>query len=309
MHVRSTSGLGGLAALPDSSQSWAVFEPQIRRDPTAQESTHSGDMGSNPFFNLAPDVYLLQLPFSFYIAPDPTDDGYQFVFAQGPAGSVFKHRAKKENNMWRDIAVLAAMVVTIGYAATMAAAAGATGGVTATGTITAAEAATSEALFDAYVAQQAAAESLVSLEAFGGTTASWEGYLTAASTSAGTVTTDLYANETAKFLQQQALSQSGVDLLSTSLPTIDLSGSLMPDWLTPKSALNALSTAKTVIGVAAMAAGATSGSRTPSRQATSSGAGYQTQSYAQPMVGNGYAAQEDYSMWIIAAAVVAGLLI
>jgi hypothetical protein len=297
MHVRSTSGLGGLAALPDSSQSWAVFEPQIRRDPTAQEFTHSGDMGSNPFFNLAPDVYLLQLPFSFYIAPDPMDDGYQFVFAQGPAGSVFKHRAKKENNMWRDIAVLAAMVVTIGYAATMAAAAGATGGVTATGTITAAEAATSEALFDAYVAQQAAAESLVSLEAFGGTAASWEGYLTAASTSAGTVTTDLYANETAKFLHQQSLSQSGADLLS------------MPDWLTPKSALNAFSTAKSVIGIATMAAGATSGTRTQARQATSSGAGYQTQSYAQPMVGNGYAAQEDYSMWIIAAAVVAGLLI
>jgi hypothetical protein len=269
MHLLRMPGLSGLSALPDASQSWATFEPQIRRDPTAQEFTHSGDMGSNPFFNLAPDVYSLQRPFSFYIAPDPMDDDYQFIFAEGPAGSVFKHRAKKENNMWRDIAILAAMVVTMGYAATMAAGAGAAGvgaaeGVTTAGTITAAEAATSEALFDAYIAQQAAAESLVSLEAFGGTTASWEGYLTSAS---------------------------------------------MPDWLTPRSTLSALSTAKSVIGIATMAAGATSGTRTQARQAISSGAGYQNQNYMPGMVGNGAAAPADYSMWIIAAAVAVGLLI
>lgn len=146
------------------------------------------------------------------------------------------------------------------------------------GTITAAQAATSEALFDAWVAQQAALEATVGLEAFGGVTASWEGYLTASSIAeaagvavdsiAPETLTDLYANESAKFLQQQALAQSGFDLLPTTLPTIDLSAAATASSsFLPQTAQQWMNVAKTAVGVTRAVTGASSatGTRLPTR--------------------------------------------
>lgn len=190
-----------------------------------------------------------------------------------------------------------------------------------TGVITAEMAASSEALFDAWAAQQAAAEAMVGLESFGGITASWEGYLTAASVAeaagvavesiAPEALTDLYANETAKLLQQQALAQSGFDLLPTTLPTIDLStATTASSWFSPSTAREWLNTARTVTGTAS-AINSITGSRTPTR-ATSVRAPGQTYLPYQPGGNQVLVTQQPSSntaLWLAAAAGAAALFL
>lgn len=124
------------------------------------------------------------------------------------------------------------------------------------------------------------------------------------------IAADPFANEWAKLLQQQTLAQSGVDLLSTALPTIDVGAAswLSPaSWLTPGNVNSALQTVKTATGIATAltAANAAQQRATQIARNTPYASSYLPQ-YAQQSA----SAQDNTMLWLgLGAVVVAGLIV
>lgn len=128
---------------------------------------------------------------------------------------------------------------------------------------------------------------------------------------APTVAADEFANETAKLLQQQALSDGGVNLLSTSLPTIDLSNGawsfsdLLPSGVSPSSVQTAISTARSALGIATGVRALTS--RTATR--TGSGAGLTVLPGYDPTYGTPLPPQDNSKLFMTLGVLGAGALV
>lgn len=177
------------------------------------------------------------------------------------------------------------------------------------GTITAAQAATSEALFDAWVTQQAAAESLIGIGEFGGITASWEGALSVGATTAAEAAVSDAAFDT--WAAQQAALESTVPLEAFGGATASWEGLLTTTATVAPSASNMLpSTAREWINVARTAVGVTSAvtgasgatSRTPTRTTTSTRLPAQTylpnQTGTRQVVTTASAQADNSALWL-----------
>lgn len=179
---------------------------------------------------------------------NPDRDGWNIILAPGPGDTIARRDFERDNSLpWGAFAILALpfAVSALGIGA---------------GLGTGVEAGTSVAFSIPSAAELSAAGFDVGgLGITGGGIGSATSLVEAgiggsvgyggATAVGGALAADEFANEMAKLLQQQALADSGVNILSTSLPTIDLSANALTNLSSLSNLKDVIQTARTGAGL------------------------------------------------------------